>query len=59
MTALAQNIPISTEVPVEYIDYLKGAIIETVSDLHDVKTLQYIHTMLMGAITAETQKASY
>jgi hypothetical protein len=38
-----------------YADYLKGAIIETVSVLSDEKTLNYIYTMLMGAVTAETQ----
>jgi len=55
MTVLAENTPNSQEVSTGYIDYLKGAIIETVSDLHDVKTLHYIHTMLMAAVTAETQ----
>lgn len=58
MTALAEGIPNSPEVPMEYISYLKGAIIEKVSDLNDVKTLNYIHTMLMTAVTAETQTAS-
>ena len=59
MTALAESIPNSPEVPSEYVDYLKGAIIEKVSGLHDVKTLNYIHTMLMTAVTAETQTADY
>lgn len=59
MTALAENIPNSPEVPREYIEYLKGAIIEVVSDLNDVKALNYIHTMIMAAVTAETQTTSY
>ena len=59
MAAVAEGIPNSPEVPMEYINYLKGAIIEKVSDLHDVKTLNYIHTMIMAAVTAETQTADY
>lgn len=59
MTALAEGIPNSPEVPTEYINYLKGAIIEKVSDLNDVKVLNYIHTMVMAAVTAETQTANY
>lgn len=48
----------SKESPLTYADYLKGAIIETVSNLHDEMTLRYIHTMLMNAVTAEMQKAN-
>ena len=59
MTAFAEGIPNSPEVPVEYINFLKGAIIEKVSDLNDVKALNYIHTMVMAAVTAETQITSY
>lgn len=40
-------------------DYLKGAIIETVSDLTDEKVLNYIYTMLMGAVTVETKPTDY
>lgn len=59
MTALAESIPNSPEVPTEYIEYLKGAIIEKISSMHDVKTLNYIHTMLMTAVTAETLTVDY
>ena len=40
-----------------YADYLKGAIIETVSELSEEQTLKYIYTMLMGAVTAGTPTA--
>lgn len=42
-----------------YADYLKGAIVETVSGLSDEKVLNYIYTMLMGAVTSETMPADY
>lgn len=45
--------------PMTYADYMKGAIIETVSTLTDEKTLNYIYTMLMGAVTSETKPADY
>jgi hypothetical protein len=43
--------------PMTYADYLKGAIIETVSELSEEQTLKYIYTMLMGAVTAGTPTA--
>lgn len=59
MTAQANMTETPKESPLTYADYIKGAIIEAVSELHDVKTLNYIHTMLMAAVTAETQIANY
>ena len=54
MTAARVIEPVSETIPT-YVDYLKGAIIETVSDLADENTLKYIHTVLMQAVTAGTQ----
>lgn len=42
-----------------YADYLKEAIIETVSGLSDEKKLNYIYTMVMGAVAAEMMPADY
>lgn len=40
-----------------YSDFLKNAIIETISMTTDEKLLQYIYTMLMAASSAETLQA--
>lgn len=37
-----------------YSDYMKQAIIDTIAELQDDKILQYIYTMVMSAIPAET-----
>lgn len=39
-----------------YVDYLKRAITETISGITDEKKLNYIHTMVMNAVIAETQQ---
>ncbi len=59
MSAIDKLIALLQETSPTYADYLKRAIIETVLDTSDEKLLKYIHTMLMAAITAETQKAEY
>lgn len=55
MSAVDQLIALLQETSSTYADYLKRAIIETVLDTNDEKLLNYIHTMLMAAVTAETQ----
>lgn len=57
MSAIDKLIALLQETSTTYADYLKRTIIETVLDTHDEKLLNYIHTMLMAAVTAETQKA--
>ena len=59
MTALAEIIPIPPEVPLTRADFLKGAIIEAVSELNDEKTLNYIYTMTMKVILAEMPIADF
>lgn len=55
MTAVARIIQTPKETKTTKAEYLKGAIIETVSDLSDENTLNYIYTVLMKAVTAGTQ----
>lgn len=40
-----------------YSEYIKKAIIETVSNITDEELLKYIYTMLMSSIPAETLQA--
>lgn len=55
MSAVDQLIALLQENSSTYADYLKRAIIETVLDTNDEKLLNYIHTVLMTAVTAGTQ----
>lgn len=57
MSAIDQLITLLKGTPNTYADYLKGAIIKTILDTSDEKLLNYIHTMLVAAITAEKQQA--
>lgn len=57
MSAIDKLVALLQENSSTYADYLKKAIIETVLDINDEKTLNYIHTILMTAVTAETPKA--
>lgn len=59
MSAIDQLITLLQGTSTTYADYLKRAIIETVLDISDEKLLNYIHTMLMAAVTAETQTEDY
>ena len=59
MSAIDQLITLLQGSSATYADYLKRAIIETVLDISDEKLLNYIHTMLMAAVTAETQTEDY
>lgn len=42
-----------------YAEYIRSAIIETIRDVSDENLLNYIHTMLMSALTAEMQPADW
>lgn len=42
-----------------YGDYLKGSIVKTILEVSDEKLLNYIHTMLFAAISAEKQQADF
>lgn len=55
MTAVASIVEIPTDTKKTYADFLKEAIIDTVSVLTDEETLSYIHSVLMQAVTAEMQ----
>ena len=57
MSAVNRLIKLLRETPNTYTDYLKGAIIKTILGVSDEKLLNYIHTMLAAAITAEKQQA--
>ena len=57
MSAVNRLIKLLRETPNTYTDYLKRAIIETILGASDEKLLNYIHTMLNAAITAEKQQA--
>lgn len=59
MSAIDKIIALLQETPNTYAEYLKKAIIETVFDTSDEKLLNYIHTMLSAAVTAETQPEDY
>lgn len=56
MIAIDQLITLLQGTSTTYADYLKRVIITTVLDTGDEKLLNYIYTMLMSALTAETQK---
>lgn len=53
MSVIDKLIALLQETPDTYADYLKGAIIKTIANTSDEKTLIYIHTMLMAAVTSE------
>lgn len=55
MSAIDQLITLLQDATGTYANYLKRAIIETVLDINDEKTLNYIYTMLMAAVTVEKQ----
>jgi len=57
MIATARIIDDTNDNELTITDFLKGAIIETVSDLSDEKTLRYIYDVLMKAVTVGTQQA--
>lgn len=56
MSAVDQLIALLQETSTTYADYLKRAIIETVLDIQDEKLLNYIHSMLMATVAAETHQ---
>ena len=59
MSAVDKLVALLQETSSTYAGYLKRAIIETVLDINDEKTLNYIHTILMTVVTAETQTEDY
>lgn len=59
MSAIDQLIALLQGTSTTCADYLKRAIVETVLDITDEKLLNYIHAMLMAAVTAETQTEDY
>lgn len=59
MSVIDKIIALLQETPNTYTEYLKKAIIETIMDTSDEKLLNYIHTMLNAAVTAETQTEDY
>ena len=59
MSAVDQLITLLQRTSTTYSDYLKEAIVKTVLDTSDEKLLNYIYTMLMASVTAETQTEDY
>lgn len=53
-----QALPIQSEQQT-YAEYIRSAIIETILDVSDESLLNYIHTMLMSAVTGEMQPADW
>lgn len=57
MSAVDQVMKLLKGTPKTYADYLKVTIVKTILGVSDEKLLNYIHTMLAAAITAEKQQA--
>lgn len=59
MSVIDKIIALLQETPNTYAEYLKKVIIEAIADTSDEKLLNYIHTMLNAAVTAETRTEDY
>lgn len=59
MSTIDKIILLLKKEPDTYTDYLKGEIIETITNVSDEKIVKYIHTMLSAAIAAEKQQADF